>query len=105
MPPLQVRRARITDADDLTAVWQAAAGRWAGLGQLPPSCQPEQPYPLERLIGSQDEANLVLLAEVGGKAVSSWLWGEVGGMLAWWRAVATWGDEQGCEDLGRGLLV
>lgn len=72
LPPLRVRHARLADADVLTLVWQEAAGTVPALAQLPAACRPHEPYALERLISSQDEANRVLVAEVAGEVVSGW---------------------------------
>ncbi|WIA39160.1 hypothetical protein OEZ86_005287 [Tetradesmus obliquus] len=68
LPPLQVRHAKVEDHDDLLPmVAAAAAGACPSLAALPESCKPYQPFALTRLIGSQDEENVVLVAEDQGK--------------------------------------
>uniref|UniRef100_A0A383WNS6 Cilia- and flagella-associated protein 61 N-terminal domain-containing protein n=1 Tax=Tetradesmus obliquus TaxID=3088 RepID=A0A383WNS6_TETOB len=70
LPPLQVRHAKVEDHDDLLPmVAAAAAGACPSLAALPESCKPDQPFALTRLIGSQDEENVVLVAEDQGKLV------------------------------------
>lgn len=71
LPTLACRHARVEDHDDLLPiVAAAAAGPCPSLAALPQSCDPEQPFALTRLIGSQDSENLVLVAEdEGGKLV------------------------------------
>lgn len=67
---LQVRPARVEDHDDmLPIVTAAAAGCHASLAALPQSCDPDAPFALTRLIGSQDTENLVLVAEDEGQLV------------------------------------
>jgi hypothetical protein len=53
----------------LPIVAAAAASSCPSLAALPESCKPEQPFALTRLIGSQDEENVVLVAEDQGKLV------------------------------------
>jgi hypothetical protein len=66
----QVRHAKVEDHDDLLPiVAAAAAGPSPSLAALPESCKPDQPFALTRLIGSQDEENIVLVAEDQGKLV------------------------------------
>lgn len=65
-----MRHAKVEDHDDLLPiVAAAAAGSCPSLAALPESCKPDEPFALTRLIGSQDEQNIVLVAEDQGKMV------------------------------------
>jgi hypothetical protein len=67
VPQLVVRRARVQDNDEMAALLQrGAAGRHAGLVQLPESCRPDEPFALTRLIDCQDRGNAVLVVHTPG---------------------------------------